>query len=480
VIRGLISLYSPRFPNVLVYMLQNTDYYARLYLAWFWRTNDFSRVMYRRKLERTGPARMLLLALRLGALAQIIVGLVLIGLWYWNGLEGGWQFGLALLVAYPIVWAHLVVVPLVLGRAFIVRPKERRLIRASEVIFRKHPGIKIAIAGSYGKTSMKELLLTVLGEHKKVAATPANRNVAISHAYFARKLEGDEDLLLIEYGEARPGDIPRFAKVTHPTHAIITGIAPAHLDYYPSTESVARDMFSIAKFVSHDQIYVNGEAPLAEPFIREGKFETYSQKGVLGWQVNKVQIELEGTHFTLSKAGRTLDLKSGLVGRHQIGPLSLAAALAAEIGLTDKQIEAGIARTAPFEHRMQPYHLAGAWIIDDTYNGNIEGVRAGTALLGELPAKRKMYVTPGLVDQGNEAEAVHKQMGELIAAARPDLVVLMQNSVTNFIRTGLEAGDFKGEVLIEPDPLSFYKHLDLLVAAGDLVLLQNDWPDNYR
>jgi UDP-N-acetylmuramyl pentapeptide synthase len=173
-------------------------------------------------------------------------------------------------------------------------------------------------------------------------------------------------------------------------------------------------------------------------------------------------------------------LQSQLIGIHQVGPLAVVAALAAELGLTDKQIEAGIAATQPFEHRMQPYQLDGAWVIDDTYNGNIEGIRAGTALLKTLPARRKIYVTPGLVDQGPETQRVHEEMGEFIAAAMPNIVVLMQNSVTKFIEAGLKTGGYSGELIIEKDPLHFYTNLSLFVAKGDLVLMQNDWTDNYH
>lgn len=479
-IRGLISLYCWQYPRALVYMLQSTEYRAGPYLIWFWQTTDFSRVTYRRELDKTKAARLLLLALRIGMAAQIVAGLTLLALWYWSGLDGGWQFGLALLLSYPLVWAHLVVVPLVLGRLFIIAPKEGRQIRASESIFRSHPGMIIAIAGSYGKTSMKELLVTVLKGAKQVAATPANKNVAISHARFAHELTGKEDVVIVEYGEAKPGDVARFAKVTHPTHAIITGIAPAHLDHYKTLKRAAQDIFSLAGFVEHSKVFVNNESPSAKPFLKGKDYQLYDQNGVLGWKASGVRIGLDGTSFTLRKGSRTLKLKSALVGRHQVGPLVLAAALAAEIGLTDAQIKKGIAATAPFEHRMQPYQLAGAWIIDDTYNGNIEGVRAGATLLKELAAKRKIYVTPGLVDQGAAAEAVHTEMGQLIATAKPDIVVLMQNSVTGFIQAGLKAAGFSSEVIIETDPLNFYTHLDLFVAAGDVVLMQNDWTDNYR
>jgi UDP-N-acetylmuramyl pentapeptide synthase len=477
-LRGLVSLYSWRYPATIVYMLQSTEYHAMPYLKWYWHTQNFAGVARRRTLDRTLPARMLLLAMWFGIALELAVAVVLLFWWHRHDLTGGWQFALALLVAYPVVWAHLIVLPLILGRWVMVKPRERMLIRKSERIFKDHPGVILAIAGSYGKTSMKELLFTILSEGKKVAATPANKNVAISHAYFARKLEGDEDVLLIEYGEGAPGDVARFAATTHPTHAVITGLAPAHLDHYKTVQAAGKDIFSVAALVRDGEVYVNAEAPLTKPFMKR-HYESYSSKGGMGWKVNEVRINLDGTRFTMKKKGKTMHLHSALLGRHQIGPLVFAAALAYDLGMTIEQIETGVGKTAPFEHRMQPYILGGAWVIDDTYNGNIEGIRVGTELLAELPGKRKIYVTPGLVDQGAETARVHEEMGRLIAGANPNVVVLMKNSVTKHIQTGLKAANYKGELLIEPDPLTFYTSLSLFVATGDLVLMQNDWPDNY-
>lgn len=477
-IRSLFSLYSWRLPTVLVYMLQNTEYQAGPYLKWFWHTAHFERVMYRRTLDRTRAARLLLLALRLGVVAEIAAGLLLVYAWQQHGVTGGLAFGIALLAAYPVVWAHLVVVPLVVGRWLVVRPRQRRAIRSSRSIFAGFKGAKIAVAGSYGKTSMKELLLTVLGEGKKVAATPANKNVSESHAAFARKLRDDEEILIIEYGEGQPGDVQRFADITKPTHAIITGIAPAHLDKYKTLARAAQDIFSVGESVPPEHVYINGESPDALQFVQPGQ-QLYSEKHALGWKISGVRVNLDGTRFTMQKGKEKLALQSDLLGRHQVGPLALAAALAREFGLTAKQITTAVAQTKPFEHRMQPYQLGGAWIIDDTYNGNIEGVRVGTQLLKELPAKRRIYVTPGLVDQGGDTAKIHETMGRLIALAQPDMVVLMEHSVTPFIQKGLEAGDFRGELLLETDPLNFYTNLKLFVATGDVVLMQNDWPDNY-
>lgn len=477
-LKQLTSLYIPAYPKILVYMLQSTEYQPRPYLAWLWRTKDFTHVIQRRTLEPTKAARLLLLTAYGGILLQILVGLGLIYLGIQGTVAGGVAFGVAAIVAYPLVWSHALVVPLLLGRWFVSGPAEERAVAQSEQIFAKHGGHKIAVVGSYGKTTMKEILNTVLSEGLNVAATPANKNVSSSHAKFAQTLKGDEDALIIEYGEGAPGDVARFAQLTHPTHAVITGLAPAHLDQYKTLQAAGEDIFSVAKVVPPESVFVNKESSSTEPFIAS-EYQVFDRTAALGWKVSKVSVSLHGTNFTLSRGKENLQLESALVGEHQVGFLAFAAALALELGLSKDQVVAGVAQTKPFEHRMQPYPLGGAWVIDDTYNGNLEGIRAGTSLLKSLKAKRKIYVTPGLVDQGEETKKVHIEVGKLVAAAKPDLVVLMQNSVTQYIQTGLKQGNFAGEVKIEDNPLDFYTNLNHFVAKDDLVVMQNDWTDNY-
>ncbi|MEO6761495.1 MAG: Mur ligase family protein [Candidatus Saccharimonadales bacterium] len=472
-------IYNPwRYAVILTYMLQNTEYHTGSYLAWFWRTQDFSRVMYRRRLDNTKAAKLLKRSLIAGMVLQTIAGVALIAYGSWQNMSAFNLFGLALILSLPIVWAHLITVPLALGRWLIVNPREQKLVEHSRRIFAEHKGVKIAVAGSYGKTTMKELLKTVLGEAKNVAATPGNKNVAVSHAYFASRLTGQEDILIIEYGEGQPGDVASFARNTSPTHGVITGLAPAHLDHYKTIEAAGQDIFSLADYLDNKQVYVNSEPAATLPFIKRS-FHRYDRTGALGWKVKNVKLLPESTSFELIKDSRTLKLTSGLLGAHQIGPLSLVATLALDLGLSEKQVKSGIAKTVAFEHRMQPYRLNGGWVIDDTYNGNIEGIRAGTELLKALPANRKLYITPGLVGQGDGADDIHQEMGDLIAKAQPNTVVLMQNSTTESICRGLKSGGFKGKLIIEKDPLNFYTNLSQFVATGDVVLMQNDWTDNY-
>ncbi|HYH35959.1 MAG TPA: Mur ligase family protein, partial [Candidatus Saccharimonadales bacterium] len=364
-IRDLASMYRPGYARVLVYMLQGSEYRVGPYLRWLHRTKDFSRVMQRRVLEPTRPARLLLTALRCGMLLQVAIGIVLMYAGIRHDVPGGAAFGAAAIISYPVVWAYLVLAPLILGRHLSTQPQEQKAINRSEVIFANHPGVKIAVAGSYGKTTMKELLDTVLSEGLKVVATPGNKNVSISHARFAAKLTGKEDVLIIEYGEGEPGDVARFARLTHPSHAIITGLTAAHLDRYKTIQAAGEDIFAVADYLKGKHVYVNDEPEDIKPFLKD-PYELFNQKGALGWSVTSVKTSLEGTSFILKKGGKSLSLTSGLLGGHHLGFLALVAGLALELGLSEKQVQAGIAKTKPFEHRMQPYPLAGAWVIDDT------------------------------------------------------------------------------------------------------------------
>jgi UDP-N-acetylmuramoyl-tripeptide--D-alanyl-D-alanine ligase len=468
--KRLLSYYHPKLPVFLAYMFQQVEYNPHKFMRWAVRLPDLTKVMHRQQLVWTKKARLLV-----GIISCFWLFYLVIIIWNLLTLP---LYGLFTLFASPFMVVLLSYMIVLIGWLYYEEPRRNRAIKQASKIFEKHPGIKIAIAGSYGKTTMKEMLHTVLCEGKIVATTPGNKNVPISHAGWIRRLNGEEDLLLIEFGEGAPGDIKKLAKLTRPEYGIITGLAPNHLDEYKSLDGVAKDLLSLGNYVDDDKLFVDTSSAAIAGY-NTSKFQSYSENGLLGWKVSNASTGYEGTSFTLSKGGKKIRVNSGLLGLHQVAPLALTAVLSFKLGLTIPQIEKGLAKTMPFEHRMQPRRQHGAWIIDDTYNGSLEGLRAGVRLLKELPAKRKIYITPGLVDQGRETERVHLEIGSLLAEANPDRIVLMQNSVTQYIVRGLEEGRYNGDLRIESDPLAFYTNMEHIVAAGDLVMMQNDWTDNY-
>lgn len=454
-------------------MLQQVEYNPGKFLIWVKSIPNLSTVKRRGELVLTNRVKLMLVISYIAWLFGFVVAIAF-SLYVRSFLP------MAMLIFAPLFSIFSLFGSSLLLQKFIVSPAQSRELAAANQKLGGMKAVRIAVLGSYGKTTMKELLLTVLSEGKKVAATPGNKNVLISHARWVDKtVKGDEDVLVFEYGEGEsgPGDISRLAAFSQPDIAVITGLAPAHLDVYPSLKSVAEDFASIAKTVEHKNIFVNGISKQLRSYV-EGNY--YTIAGIADWKVSDIHIDFKATSFTLLSEHKKLHLYTGLLGAHNIGPLCAVVAIARQLGLTEKQIMNGVANTMSYEHRMQSRSLGGAWIIDDTYNGNIEGMRAGLELLKALPGKRKIYVTPGLVDQGSEVQAVHEELGHLIATVNPDRVVLMQNSATAYIRTGLNNGEYLGEVTIETNPLEYYTNLDHFLAAGDVAMLQNDWPDSYK
>ncbi len=476
--RHWTSAYRLGYAADITYMLQSVLYDPKVFLKWWKRVRDFRRVQHRRTLNKTSAASKLLLLARVITLIDIVVApVILIALII---LGAGLIISVPLLVflLHPILLPLILIVPLAVAKKLIKEPRDKALLAAATKIYVAHPGTIIAVAGSYGKTTMKEILSTVLSEGGKTAATFGNMNVPVSLAKFAQRLDGDEKFVVVEFGEGYRGDVARMSKLTDPDIGIITGLAPNHLDEYKTMDNLASDLMSLSAHLKHQNIYVAGDNEKLRSLASHGE-TVFDADGLKGWKVSSIISGLDGIAFTLNKGSKTFRLRSKLVGRHLIAPLALAAVLADSLGLSKREIETGVTKTKPFEHRLQPRYVHGAWIIDDSYNGNLEGMRAGLSLLAELKTTgRKVYVTPGLVDQGDETDKVHLELGNLIAQANPDQVVLMKNSATDMIQHGMAS--YKGEVIIADDPLKYYENLELTLANGDIVLLQNDWTDNYN
>lgn len=476
--KNFLTRYSFSYPATLVYMLQSVEYDVSDYLAWYGRTQNFAMVAKRKQLKKTFAARVLLaIVWGMIAVAWVLLGYLLLfsntGLIVW--------LAVAIVISFVAPWvlAYSLVLPILLGQVLIQKPRIAILSKRAAKILSNHPAKKIAIAGSYGKTSMKDILNSVLGEAKKVAMTPGNYNTPIGIYRFAKSLSGDEEVLLLELGEYYPGDIKQLASITRPDIGVITGVTAQHMERFKTLEAARDTIFELADYLKQKPLLVNGESHDARERIN-GNHISYGRKGCDGWVVTHASTSLEGTKFTATKGKKNIHAQSQLLGLHQVGPLTAAIAIADRLGLGVAQIESGLSTTKPFEHRLQPLNsMPGVTVIDDAYNGNFEGFMATIDFLHGLKAKRKVYITPGIVETGDHKADLHRKIGEQLAKQPPDVVVLMKNSATPYIAEGLEVGGFKGELVWQDDPSSFYSNLQSFTVPGDVVVLQNDWDDSY-
>ncbi|HSX48312.1 MAG TPA: Mur ligase family protein, partial [Candidatus Nanoarchaeia archaeon] len=304
-------------------------------------------------------------------------------------------------------------------------------------------------------------------------------NTPLGIAKFAKTLTGDEEVLIFEMGEYYPGDIRDLCSLIDPSMGVITGINEAHLAKFKTLDRTVNTIFELGDHLGEQPLYVNSESQLAADRIEAGYPYRYSRQGVNGWRVSDVATSLEGTSFTATKDDVVIKARSRLLGLHQVGPLVAMIDIASALGLSAEQIDQGIAATRPFEHRMQPSRDAGGVVtIDDSYNGNPDGAKAAIEFLASLPGRR-FYVTPGLVEMGDHNQEVHREIGRALAKAEIDQVILIKNSATPYIAEGLQQASFKGKLTWYDDPLKCFAALPSMTVAGDVVLIQNDWTDNY-
>jgi len=445
------------------------------YFAWLARVESFLTVEKRKRLTKFEKATGLLV---LGWVCWFLIASLAGWIVVTSKAVHGYILGALILFLSPILLSYVIVIPLLLLQLTIQRPIEYITIQRAKRKLAKHKGVKIAIAGSFGKTSMREILRTVLSEDKNVSAPPHSYNTLLGISHFIQTLQGDEDVLVFEFGEYYPGDVKKLCNLVHPDIGIITGVNEAHLQKFKTLEKTTKTIFELADELGTKLVYVNGESELAQKNAREGHL-IYSRRGVGEWKVMNARSDLSGTSFSLEKDGIATNITSLLLGLHQIGPLAVSVDLARRLGATPSQIRAGTSKTKPFDHRLQlKVDRNGVTTLDDSYNGNPDGVKAVIAFLASLKGRR-FYVTPGLVEMGSKKEEVHRDIGKELVRAGIEQVILIKNSVTPFIEEGLRTAKYKGEITWFDDGPSAYAALPHMIVKGDIILLQNDWPDQY-
>ena len=317
----------------------------------------------------------------------------------------------------------------------------------------------VAVTGSYGKTSMKNFIAQLLGTQFEVYMTPRSVNTLggiirdINEA-----LPETAQVYVCEAGARRPGDILEIAQLVAPHYAVVGKVGPQHLEYFGDLETIVRTKLELIRSPRLKRAFVHYEAT----------DEPHEKVRFFGTEIENVTSDLEGTGFDLALNGEALHLHAPVLGGFNAVNIEAAVLVAREMGMRDGTIAEGVEALSPVEHRLQRIDAGGKIILDDGYNGNIDGMKEGIRLCA-MHRGRKVIVTPGLVES---TEALNRELIDAINAVF-DLVIVTGKLNAALFKTHLKIPD--ASYLEEKSGLTSL--LAEKSRPGDIIYFANDAPN---
>ncbi|WP_039030378.1 UDP-N-acetylmuramoyl-tripeptide--D-alanyl-D-alanine ligase [Leclercia adecarboxylata] len=290
------------------------------------------------------------------------------------------------------------------------------------------PARVVALTGSSGKTSVKEMTAAILSQCGNTLYTAGNLNNDIGVPMTLLRLTPEHEFAVIELGANHQGEIAWTVNLTRPEAALVNNLAAAHLEGFGSLEGVAK-----AKGEIYTGLPANGIA-----IMNADNNDWLNWKSVIGdrktWRFSpnaansdftatNIHVTSHGTEFTLQTPTGNVDVLLPLPGRHNIANALAASSLAMAVGAPLSAIKAGLANLKAVPGRLFPVQLAeNKLLLDDSYNANVGSMTAAVQVLSEMPGYRVMVVGD-MAELGDESEACHTEVGEAAKASGIDRVL---------------------------------------------------------
>jgi len=317
----------------------------------------------------------------------------------------------------------------------------------------------ICITGSYGKTSIKNFTAQILSQKFKVYATPRSVNTLGGIvADINQNLPEDTEIYVCEAGARQSGDIYEITRFLEPQTVVVGHVGEAHIEYFKSLKNIIATKLEIMQSPRLRQAFIHNSVT----------DEPHEKVTFFGDESTNIHATLEGTDFTLTCKDRSLELHTDVLGEFQTMNIAVAVKIAKSFGLSDDEIIKAVKNLEPVEHRLQLIKAGGKIILDDGYNGNIDGMLEGIRLCS-LHEGRKVIVTPGLVES---SEALNLQLIETINKVF-DIVIVTGKLNAELFEKNLK---IKNKIILS-DKSTLTEVLANQTRAGDIILFANDAPN---
>lgn len=331
----------------------------------------------------------------------------------------------------------------------------------------------LAVTGSAGKTTTKEILAHLLSTRFRVMKTSGNFNNHIGLPLQLLKLEPEHDLAVMEMGMNHAGEIRALGQLAHHDMGIVTAVAPVHLEFFNSLAEIARAKYEIIETLYPGAVAVlNADDDYVCQFGRDfrGKVVTFGITRAADVSAQKVKLNgAEGSTFDLVAGAVREHATLPLVGEHNVYNALAAAAAAMERGIPPSEAAQALATVASPDKRGQVLHLAGATIINDCYNSNPRALNAMVDTLVSMTARRRILLAGEMLELGPTAEALHRECGRHAAEKKIDVVIGVRGMAKALAEAACGAGT-QAQFMETPEEAGEWLAREL--RAEDAVLLK--------
>ncbi|MDQ5986277.1 MAG: UDP-N-acetylmuramoyl-tripeptide--D-alanyl-D-alanine ligase [Syntrophus sp. SKADARSKE-3] len=336
----------------------------------------------------------------------------------------------------------------------------------------------IAVTGSSGKTTTKEMAACILSRTKNILKTQGNFNNLIGLPLTLMNLTGDHEIAIVELGTNKPGEIARLTEIAEPDITVITNIGPAHLEGFGSMDGVWSEKSDIFRFMPAGGTAVIN---LDDDYIRQfagsftGKCVTFGFGNDADVTAQEIRYDgAKGVRFTLRIREIKNDVVMTVSGRHNISNALAAAALAWAAGASYDDIRRGLEDFKPVAGRMEIIPLKnGAFVINDAYNANPASVGEALNTLQTLKGRGKGIAILGdMLELGDEAEIRHRDIGGLLADTEVNYAYLRGRLAQATAAGALDEGMIEGQVICFTDPVEIMNSLLSRIGPGDWILVK--------
>ncbi len=390
----------------------------------------------------------------------------------------------SLICATPILTPYLLFVAYCINEPF-EHVRRKSFMKKASLKLNSTDVLKIGITGSYGKTSVKEILKTILSQKYRVLATPGSYNTPLGIAITVKSLDSTHDVFIAEMGARSKGDIKELASLVKPKYGVITGVNNQHLETFGSLENTVQTKYELFENLANDGVgFFSSDneksVELYGRFDKEKYLAGASGEDNLVWATD-VKTDVRGMSFTLNVKGEEpVSCTTVLLGKHSVKNICLASAVAYKIGLTPTEIAEGINRIQSVGHRLELMpNNKNIVIIDDSYNSNVDGVNAAMEVLDTFDG-RKIVLTPGLVELGKMENVANMEMGKTLAKHADMVIVIGKHNAEMLINGLLDGGMARENIKFAKSLNKGNEILNGIIKEGDVVLFENDLPDNYN